>query len=819
MLQYTGVSTSAPLVNLGTGAQFNVQPVDFSVTALNSVTGPLLALNRVAFTPVGTANRRTINVLDFGADPTGVSDSTAAFNAAFATGTNFNLTPAGLNPQPCVYAPAGFYLVTDAINMPASNSCLFGDGRTLTVLKALSTSFNLSASGVLALHGSNTGPIVRDIGIQFFQPDTSSRASFVAFPPGIYMQDAGRSTIERVRIGGGSYCIDARGNVGGAFFDKDECGALVTGLLLGGPGTYPGASKVFTITGGSYTGATATVTGSWGSGFGPTIVAVVAGASPSCLNGSWPITASSSGSVSFTVAGCSAWTSGGTVSSMGPADGVHVVDWHEWDFGFLTSGLLGIYADGTNQCMSIGRVDWGGYANIQCWQTQIVFNPDADNATGDFSSWINVVLDQGGWKQTGGKNLVENFTAIGPVAFSSVNVSGGYLDINNFTLTPGPAPSSGSVNVSGGTLIMSDGVKMTSNSSTSPTVLETGGSFTLTNTAITAGARSPTTDPIISQTGGVIVATGNWFTNAGAGATAFSVAADVAGSYVNNNFLNGFVNVVPFSTTETQYGMNSVTGSLSSTTNTNINLLAGTGFSAWFFSQVSGYSGWRLGENNTAAFSFRDASTAKEFDHARRWRRSHAWRLGDFLCHWGKRVAERRLDVCRSDQLRHVRDRNADWRPDRRQFPPSHLGLRRRRHSHSDLRCDAGARLHLRHARSDHGRGGVQPDRRAFHHLRHVHRGWNERGDNGRRRVEVHGVLRRGRWAGADAEDSWAGSLNASAPFLDSTGQFTAYDKTSDMRLGVQASLALGFDPPLECGEMARAVNGFRSCYYDCHTG
>ena len=191
MLQYTGVSTSAPLVNLGTGAQFNVQPVDFSVTALNSVTGPLLALNRVAFTPVGTANRRTINVLDFGADPTGANDSTAAFNAAFATGTNFNLTPSGLNPQPCVYAPAGFYLVTDAINVSASNSCLFGDGRTLSVLKVLSTSFNLSASWRLVVkHGGSTGPIVRDIGIQFFQPDTSSRASFVAFPPGIYMQDA-----------------------------------------------------------------------------------------------------------------------------------------------------------------------------------------------------------------------------------------------------------------------------------------------------------------------------------------------------------------------------------------------------------------------------------------------------------------------------------------------------------------------------------------------------------------------------------------------------------------------------------------------------
>ena len=72
--------------------------------------------------------------------------------------------------------------------------------------------------------------------------------------------------------------------------------------------------------------------------------------------------------------------------------------------------------------------------------------------------------------------------------------------------------------------------------------------------------------------------------------------------------------------------------------------------------------------------------------------------------------------------------------------------------------------------------------------------------------MEVHGVLSQGRSAGAGAEDGWAGSLNASAPFLDFTGQFTAYDKISDMCLGVQAFLALGLDPPLKCGEIARAL-------------
>ena len=59
---------------------------------------------------------------------------------------------------------------------------------------------------------------------------------------------------------------------------------------------------------------------------------------------------------------------------------------------------------------------------------------------------------------------------------------------------------------------------------------------------------------------------------------------------------------------------------------------------------------------------------------------SHAWDLGDILYHRGERVAKRRLDVRRPDKLGDMRNRNADWRPDRRKFPPGDLGLRCWRH-------------------------------------------------------------------------------------------------------------------------------------------
>ena len=65
--------------------------------------------------------RESVSVLDFGADPTGVADSTVAFINAFASGK-------------AVYAPAGTYLL-NFLNVP-SNTYLFGDGAN-TIIKPL----------------------------------------------------------------------------------------------------------------------------------------------------------------------------------------------------------------------------------------------------------------------------------------------------------------------------------------------------------------------------------------------------------------------------------------------------------------------------------------------------------------------------------------------------------------------------------------------------------------------------------------------------------------------------------------------------------
>lgn len=72
---------------------------------------------------IGSKLRERVSVLDFGADPTGVNDSTAAFNAALVASLK-------------VYAPAGRYLINGIVRMKRDGSSLFGDGWGSTVLFA-----------------------------------------------------------------------------------------------------------------------------------------------------------------------------------------------------------------------------------------------------------------------------------------------------------------------------------------------------------------------------------------------------------------------------------------------------------------------------------------------------------------------------------------------------------------------------------------------------------------------------------------------------------------------------------------------------------
>jgi hypothetical protein len=137
------------------------------------------------------------NVLDFGADPTGAADSTAAFRAAIAS-LQYN------NGE--VYIPAGNYTITDAVTLGAG--CVIrGAGRQLTLI-TIQSNFNMSAQGVFVL-GSDPAhagtPTIKDLWIRFAQPNFAgmTRADLIQFPPAIYKAAAtatGRPNFENLMI-------------------------------------------------------------------------------------------------------------------------------------------------------------------------------------------------------------------------------------------------------------------------------------------------------------------------------------------------------------------------------------------------------------------------------------------------------------------------------------------------------------------------------------------------------------------------------------------------------------------------------------------
>ena len=177
-----------------------------------------------------------VTVLHFGADPSGVADSTAAFQAALATGGN-------------VYVPAGSYLIKAQLTL-GNGQEMYGDGRGLTTL-LIDQTFSPTATGVISLTGrEQLSPCVRDFAIRFAQPsDQSSRANFktlaaggtsgtggtgVMYPPAIIITTANRFRIYRLRISRAWNGIaNAAGNTIGGFFIRDiEISALNVGLAL-----------------------------------------------------------------------------------------------------------------------------------------------------------------------------------------------------------------------------------------------------------------------------------------------------------------------------------------------------------------------------------------------------------------------------------------------------------------------------------------------------------------------------------------------------------------------------------------------------------
>jgi Pectate lyase superfamily protein len=159
-----------------------------------------------------------ITVKQFGAKGDGVTDDAPPFRAAIATGKT-------------VRAPAASYVINSAVTMTTPGQILMGDGRVRTVL-LISTTF--SGTGVIMFQSGEEGPQVRDLGIEFTQPDTSTRSALATYPPAILATNQPRFSLERVRIARATTCVSMGGNSGGASIFECEFSAFSQHVFIDG---------------------------------------------------------------------------------------------------------------------------------------------------------------------------------------------------------------------------------------------------------------------------------------------------------------------------------------------------------------------------------------------------------------------------------------------------------------------------------------------------------------------------------------------------------------------------------------------------------
>ena len=116
-----------------------------TLTLINQVNpGDLLGDNayvafqktNAAITSVNVLNTLTTNVLNYGADPTGATDSTTAFNAAVAAspaGTPYTGSTVAVSPFTAIYVPTGTFAISSQIvNNGVNLTWVLADGAIIT---------------------------------------------------------------------------------------------------------------------------------------------------------------------------------------------------------------------------------------------------------------------------------------------------------------------------------------------------------------------------------------------------------------------------------------------------------------------------------------------------------------------------------------------------------------------------------------------------------------------------------------------------------------------------------------------------------------
>jgi hypothetical protein len=152
----------------------------------------------------------SISVLDFGADPTGIADSTIAIQNAINTGNT-------------VHINQGTYKISFQLNFLKKGQVVFGDGRGTTFLSITGPSAGFVV-GILNINTGEVGPELSDFCVALTQPDTNIRANLNEYPPVIYINASPRTRLTNLRLVGGLDGVYQNGNDGGSTYTNIESG-------------------------------------------------------------------------------------------------------------------------------------------------------------------------------------------------------------------------------------------------------------------------------------------------------------------------------------------------------------------------------------------------------------------------------------------------------------------------------------------------------------------------------------------------------------------------------------------------------------------
>lgn len=163
--------------------------------------------------------REVVSVTDFGAALDGVTDDTAAWNLALATGK-------------VVLFPEGSSVITGRLNMTGEGAAIIGQGRDQSIFLISYLTFNMGATAVIQM--GDAYQVLKNFGMSFVQPSTTVRANVKQYPPAIDINGKIRAELECLRISGGYSGVRAQGNCGGAVITDIQMGTIFQGFVIDG---------------------------------------------------------------------------------------------------------------------------------------------------------------------------------------------------------------------------------------------------------------------------------------------------------------------------------------------------------------------------------------------------------------------------------------------------------------------------------------------------------------------------------------------------------------------------------------------------------